>query len=420
MRSSTRLFILVILATSVVSSIFGQNTVPSEYVLSDEAAEKVVNRVLRSSPVIDGHNDLFIHYFGCRECPRDISAYPIDKRAPGQTDIPRWRQGGVGGQMINVYADGLENYLRAYDLLHRLGKQYPNDISIVGSAAEMRQAMKDGKIGLLPSLEGAIRIQNDMALLRSFYRQGLRSVTLAYTTNELADGSDDAPKHNGVSPFGKEMVKEMNRLGILVDISHVSEKTMNDVLETSTAPVIFSHSNARALCDVPRNVSDAILKRLKDNGGIIMLTFVPYFTTNTYGKWFYEGERVWAELRKKHSGDMAKVRPEMAEWEKNNPQPVVTVADMADQFAYVKRLIGVDHIGMAGDYDGINYLIKGMEDVSSYPKLLIELARRGWTEKELRKITGENFLRVFEVVENKAAVLQKTKQPSIVKFAEKK
>jgi membrane dipeptidase len=284
----------------------------------------------------------------------------------------------------------------------------------------MKKVMKDGKIAILPILEGATRIENNFSLLRMYYTLGLRSVTFAYNTNDLADGSNDTARHNGISTFGKEMVKEMNRLGILIDMSHISPKAMHDILDVTKAPLIFSHSNVRALCDVNRNVPDDVLKRLKQNRGIIMLTFVPYFTTNEFNKWMLKGDTVYDKLHAQYPDDKKKRIELGAQWEKENPPPLVSVQDMAIHFDYVKNFIGVDYIGMAGDYDGIDFTINGLEDVTSYPKLLLELARRGWTEAELKKITGENFLRVFEEVEKKAALLKKEMNPSLIKYSENK
>lgn len=388
----------------LVGSILAQRSYP----VSEPAAAAVVRRVLATSPVIDGHNDLLIHYFDCKACPRGIADYPIDRPTKGHTDIPRWRKGGVGGQLLNVFGgdQSPDSLLKAYDLVRRMEAAYPSDIKVVGTSSEMRSTMKQGRIAILPTLEGAARLKGNPELLRSYYQLGLRSVTFAYKTNEMADGSDDEPKHNGVSDLGKEMIREMNRLGVIIDISHVSAKAMTDVLAASHAPVIFSHSNARALADLNRNVSDATLRALKANGGVIMLTFVPYFVKIEHAKWLDEGDKLYYALEKKHRGDRKKMDPEMDAWEKQYPQPIVTVADMADHFDHVKRVIGTDHIGIAGDFDGISFTIKGLEDVSTYPSLLTELARRGWTERELRKITGENFLRVFEAVEKKSKLLR--------------
>jgi membrane dipeptidase len=271
----------------------------------------------------------------------------------------------------------------------------------------MRDGIKAGKITILPTLEGATRLGNNKYLLRTYYKLGLRSVTFAYKTNLFADGSDDSAKYNGISEAGREMVQEMNRLGILIDMSHISSKAMSDILHATTAPVIFSHSNARSLCNVNRNVPDEILLQLKQNRGIIMLCPVPYFTTNAFDQWLNRVDSLGVSLLerfKKHPEDSTQLDNINAQWQKDNPSPIVTIADFADHFDHIKKLIGVEYIGISGDYDGIEYTIKGMEDVSCYPKLLIELARRGWTVSEIKKITSENFLRVFEEVEKKRTV----------------
>lgn len=371
-----------------------------------QEAAALVQRVLKQSPVIDGHNDLFMQYFGCKTCPRDLEDYRIDSLTKGQTDIPRLRRGGAGTLLMNVFGpddSSLHAYLKGWDLLYRMEKAHTEDIKLVFSTADILKARAAGKIGFLPILEGATRLRDDPALLRVYYKLGLRSVTFAYQTNGLADGSDDSARHNGISPAGKAMVKEMNRLGMLVDLSHISAKAMHAILDVTEAPVIFSHSNVRSLTGVNRNVRDDVLLRLKANGGIIMLTFVPYFTTDEFSRWMAEGDSLYYRTREQYPGDTARLNRVMEKWEKENPMPTVTVADMADHFDYVKKLIGVDHIGMAGDFDGISFTIKGLENVSTYPHLLQELAVRGWTEAELRKITGENFLRVFQQVEQVAA-----------------
>ena len=381
-----------------------------KYVKSDEEALKIVTQVLKSSPIVDGHNDLFAWYFGCNykklpKCPQDISDYPLDTLTKGQTDIPKWRKGGVGGVQLNVYSDSLSSFLDAYDLLYRLEKIYGKDLKVVSNSNEMRTAIQNGKIAILPMLEGSERLEGKISYLRDFYKLGLRCMTFTYTTGLLADGSDDEPMHNGISPLGRDMIKEMNKLGIIIDMSHISAKAMSDILDITEAPVIFSHSNARHLCDVNRNVSDEILLRLKSNKGIIMLDMVPDHTTTTFAKWVNDGDSFYYTTRKSNPSDKQKLKEVMSKWEVNNPQPIVSISDIADHFDYVKKLIGVDYIGIGGDYDGIEYTINEMEDVSCYPKLLIELAKRGWTSTELKKITNENYLRVFSDVEKKSKQL---------------
>lgn len=397
-QATMRLFISALLILLVQEAVFSQSQPDKTH------ARALVNRVLKTSPIIDGHNDLFAWYYGCQykklaKCPQDIEDYPLDKIQKGHTDIPRLRKGGVGGLQLNVYADSLGDFLGAYDLLYRIEKRYPLDLKVVGSSVEMRNAMQSGKIAILPMLEGSDRLENKPSFLRTFYKLGLRCMTLTYVTSDIADGSDDKPKHNGLSDLGRQMVKEMNSLGIIVDMSHISEKAMSDVLDVTSAPVIFSHSNSRSVCNVNRNVPDDILLRLKKNGGIVMIDMAPEHTSNRFARWMKEGDDLWAATKEKFPGDKQRLGNVMTEWEKVNPQPAVTIAEVADHFDYVKRLIGVDHIGISGDYDGIEYTTVGLEDVSGFPNLLTELASRGWTAKELRKVTGENYLRVFSGVE---------------------
>lgn len=393
-----RLLIAFLLTLLVYGSVSPQSP------RGETQAKELVKRVLKTSPIVDGHNDLFAWYYGCEykklpKCPQDIADYPLDKIQKGHTDIPRWRKGGVGGVQLNVYADSLANFLGAYDLLYRIEKRYAADLKVVSSSTEMRNALRSGKIAILPMLEGSDRIENKPSLLRTFYKLGLRCMTLTYTTSEIADGSDDKPIHNGISALGREIVKEMNSLGMIIDLSHISAKAMSDVLDVTSAPVIFSHSNARAVCDVNRNVPDEILLRLKKNGGLIMIDMAPEHTSNRFVKWMVEGDELWAATKQKFPGDKLRLDDVMTSWEKANPRPPVTVGEVADHFDYVKRLIGVDHIGISGDFDGIEWTAVGLEDVSTFPNLLTELARRGWTESELRKITSENYLRVFAGVE---------------------
>jgi len=379
------------------------------YLISEAKAREIVTRVLKTSPIIDGHNDILRYYFDCRSCPRDFTAAPLDTIGRANTDIPRWKKGGVGGQLLNIFGSELSarSTMDGYDLVYRMIEAYNKHLAFTPSVAEVRKAMTQKKIAIIPAMEFSVRLENSLAMLRIFHKLGLRAVTLAYQTNGIADGSDDTAKHNGLSPLGKQMLAEMNRLGIMPDISHVSEKTMMDVLELSKAPVIFSHSNVKAICNVNRNVSDEVLKRLKGNKGIVMLTFVPYFTTQAFADWYKKGDEVWIKLKDQYKDSLPLAIKDMEKWEKENVSPQVTISDMADHFDHVKKIIGVDHIGIGSDFDGIDYFISGLEDVSTYPALLKELAQRGWTEIELKKITSENFLRVFEQVEKKSIQLQR-------------
>jgi membrane dipeptidase len=311
----------------------------------------------------------------------------------------------VSGAQLNLNADSF-NLPIQYDLLYRLEKIYQKDLKVVSNSSEMQKAIQAGKIALLPMMEGSEKLENNLSALPSFYKLGLRCITFTYHTSVFADGSDDVPKHNGISAIGKVMVKEMNRLGIIIDMSHISAKSMSDILDITTAPIIFSHSNAKALCNVNRNVPDEILLRLKKNGGLIMLDMVAEHSTTEFGQWMTEGDSVYYAVKKEFPGDKTKLKETMIEWEKNNPMPIVTIKDVADHFDYVKNLIGINYIGISGDYDGMDYPIPGLEDVSCFLRLLVELARRGWSETELRKVTSENYLRVFKEVEKRKQSLK--------------
>ena len=407
MKVKTLLSLLLVMITFIGENPVHAQTENVNFVRAVEESKLIVEKLLKSAPIIDGHNDLFAWYFGCSyknlpKCPQDLFDYPLDTIQLGQTDIPRWKMGGVGGVLLNVYADSLKSFLDAYDLLYRLQDTYNNDLKVVVTSSEMSAAIQQGKIAILPMLEGSIRLENKMSFLRIFYKLGLRCVTFTYNTSDLADGSDDVPIHNGISVLGQEMVREMNELGIIIDMSHISANAMSQILDITNAPVIFSHSNAKALCNVSRNVPDSILFRLKSNGGIIMLDMVPEHTTNQFTKWVSTGDSIYFVTKQNYPNDLDVLRKVMTQWERENPKPIVTIANIADHFDYVKELIGVDYIGIGGDYDGLDYTINGLEDVSCFPNLLVELTRRGWTETELEKITSKNFLRVFEAVENKS------------------
>ncbi|EON79488.1 putative dipeptidase [Lunatimonas lonarensis] len=392
---------------------------------SDRSTEKMVHRVLQEAPLIDGHNDLLIHYIWCGECPRELDAYPLDTATSGHIDLPRLRKGGVGALLTNIFGRGrqMNEYLQGWDLIYRLAEKYPEDLQLTTSSKEVRQAMKEGRIGIIPSMEHTYHLVDDLGRLRTLYHLGLRSVILAYDTNNIADGAYDKPVHDGLSAYGKEMVLEMNRLGIIIDLSHITEKGMLDALEITTAPVIFSHANARALTDTQRNVSDKVLLKLKENGGVIMLTPVNYFTTQeAYDYFFVKMDSVRKVFDERYPDpdqmtdeEIERADEEWMAWESANPLPVVTVKDFADHFDYVKNLIGVDHIGIGSDFDGMTYLIEGMEDASAFPHILSELANRGWTESELKKVTQQNFLRVFEAVEQRAEELKRSTNPRTAK-----
>ncbi|MEO8011048.1 MAG: membrane dipeptidase, partial [Dokdonella sp.] len=250
------------------------------------------------------------------------------------------------------------------------------------------------------ALENPHRLGSTEANVRALAEAGLRSNILAYSKpTEFADGHAGPMTHGGLSPLGTDMVRWMQQHGILVDLSHASADTMRDVLDTSIAPVIFSHSSAAALCDVPRNVPDDVLRRMRDNDGIVMVTFVPEFIRKEFGDWYDAGEAYWNDLMTQHDGNRDAAGPAMDAWEQANQKPLVTVADVADHFDHVRRIAGIDHVGIGSDFDGILFTPVGLEDVSTFPNLLEELARRGWSDADLRKVAGENFLRVLDLAD---------------------
>jgi membrane dipeptidase len=407
-----RQFIFVLITSFVLSGLcFAQPVAKVGYKLTQKNAEEVVRTFLKTNKIIDGHNDFYHSFFDCSGCKGDIEDFQLDSITSGTTNIPLFRKGSVAGQLYNIYGKDrkAENLLKAFDLMYLMVKTYPEDITIAATAADLRIALQNKKIALLPILEGAVLLQDSKSLLRMYYKLGLRSVTFAYKTNSLADGSDDTVRHNGISSLGIDMIREMNRLGIIIDMSHISANAMRDILKTTKAPVIFSHSNAYSLCKVNRNVPDDVLLELKKNKGIIMLNFIPFYISQQHADWLSKAENDWKNKVNELKDTAAADKYYSDVWIKQNPEPAVSVSDVADHFDYIKKLIGVDYIGIGSDLgDRYEFTIKGMSDVSCFPTLLIELARRGWTEAELKKITSENFLRVFEDVEKRSSEIKST------------
>ena len=352
----------------------------------------------KQAPLIDGHND---YPWALRELDpaRDLNSAEISKPVPKlMTDIPRLRQGGLGGQFWSVYVpatmqgkEAVRATLEQIDIVHRMTKRWPETFEMSYTAADVERAFKAGRIGSMIGIEGGHSIDNSLATLRMMYALGARYMTLTHSANlPWADASPGPAVLGGLSKFGEEVVREMNRLGMLVDLSHVSPETMEDALRVSEAPVIFSHSSARAICNVHRNVPDNILQLVTKNGGVVMVTFVPGFISQAVAD---------------HDAKPAAERG-------NTPAPQATLSQVADHIDHIRKVAGIDHIGLGGDFDGITNVVSGLEDVSTYPALTAELLKRGYSDDDIKKILGLNVLRVMRQTEKVAAGLQKTRQPS--------
>ncbi len=392
---------------------------------SDDAALAVrVARVLAKTPLIDGHNDIPWAYqrrvaghIDQLDFDSDLSALP----QPTHTDLPRLHKGMVGGQFWSVFVPIREKggspgdahiVLDQIDLVYRLIARYPDQLELALHARDIERIHAKGKIASLIGMEGGHAIENSLATLRMLYALGARYMTLTHSKNlDWADSATDEAEHDGLTRFGVEVVREMNRLGMMVDLSHVSNATMHDALDVTEAPVIFSHSSARAVVPHPRNVPDDVLLRLKDNRGIIMITF--FYTYVSTEVMIYE--RTLGAVRQDIAAsieDDVERQSVMDKWIADNPAPRPTLAQVADHIDHVKNLIGVDHIGLGGDFDGMPPGPIGLEDVSTYPALLVELLRRGYSDKDIAKIAGKNLLRVFSEVEAAATRIQKSRGPS--------
>ncbi len=371
-------------------------------------------------PLIDGHND---YPWAVRENvpDRDLAKLDIRGAQPKtMTDIPRLRAGGVGGQFWSVYTPvelagkgAVTATLDEIDTVYRMIARYPDTFELALTADDLERIFTRGKIASLVGMEGGHSIDNSLAALRMFYRLGARYMTLTHSANTpWADSSTDEPKVGGLSPFGEDVVREMNWLGMLVDLSHVSPDAMKDALRVTAAPVIFSHSDARALCDVPRNVPDDVLALLPANGGIVMVTFVPSFISQEVADHDERADDERARLAGAHPDDEAAVTAGVDAWRKANPAPRATIPQVADHIDHIRKVAGIDHVGIGSDFDGITSVVKGLEDVSTYPALTAELLKRGYSDEDVKKILGLNILRVMRGAEQAAARLQKERGPS--------
>ena len=405
---------------------------------AQEVSDRRLDRVLTQTPLIDGHNDLpweIRERFGGDLAKVDLSANTAALPAPSgslpmMTDIPRLRRGRVGAQFWSVFIpvemkgpQAVQATLEQIDLVKAMCARYPRDLAMAYSAADIRRLHKAGQIASLVGVEGGHQINDSLPVLRAYYDAGARYLTLTHSSNTAwADSATDMPVHHGLTAFGKEVVREMNRLGMLVDLAHVSEETMRAALAVTQAPVIFSHSSARALVDHPRDVPDEVLRLVAANGGIVMVNFAPPYVSDARRRW--EAERGAEEARNNSPpfGGLYIGQPERAlaalkAWDAAHPKPPVTVADVADHIEHIRKVAGVDHAGLGSDFDGIPETPDGLESVERFPALLQELERRGWSDAELAKVAGDNLLRVLSQAEIASTRLRSERPPSSATLA---
>jgi membrane dipeptidase len=358
----------------------------------------VARRVLSTAPLVDGHNDLPWAIRESEDSPHDVRAYDLRHTTLGHTDIQRLRDGMVGAQFWSVYIpmaaveEGAARVqLEQIDIAKQVFARYPDVFREATSTSAVRAAWGDGKIASIIGMEGGHAIENSLGALRAYYELGARYMTLTHSgNNDWADSATDDPEHDGLTAFGEEVIREMNRLGMLVDLSHTSPSTMHDVLNIAEAPVIFSHSSARGVTDHPRNVPDEVLLRLAENGGVVMITFVPSFISTEV--------REWGQLSPDEQA--------------GRPTPRATIDDVIRHIEHVRDLAGIDHVGIGADFDGISSVPVGLEDVSTFPALFTELARRGWSEGDMRKLAGENVMRAWREAEEASSRIQRERGPS--------
>ncbi|CAN7383264.1 dipeptidase [Brevundimonas sp. LjRoot202] len=390
----------------------------------DEAAAR---RILERTPLIDGHNDLpwaLRQQHGNDPHAVDLTAN-LDASTELHTDIPRLRAGGVGGQFWSVYVpasltpvEAAKATFEQIDTVKRLVAAHPDVFELATTADDIQRIHRRGKIASLIGMEGGYSIADSLGLLREFHDAGARYMTLTHSaTTSWADSATDAPKWGGLNAFGEEVVREMNRLGMMVDLSHVSEETMLDAMRVSGAPVIFSHSSARAVTAHPRNVPDSVLRLLPEDGGVVMVTFVPGFINEEVRAWGAARSAEDARLKSLNPGDPDAVTAGIKAWIAAHPAPRAGVEDVVAHIQHVRDVAGIDHVGLGGDFDGVGSLPVGVEGVDAYPRILAALMANGWSEADIRKLAGENVLRVMRRVEAVAAN-QNGARPSLARLSE--
>jgi membrane dipeptidase len=396
-----------------------------------------VDRVLAETPLIDGHNDLpweirtrFKSDLESVDLAADTSGLPAPAGgAPLMTDIPRMRAGRMGGQFWSVWIPveitgyaAVATTLEQIDLVKRMCARYPGDFEMAYTATDARRIHHSRKIACLIGIEGGHQINDSLPVLRQMYAAGARYMTLTHTSNtDWADSATDSPAHHGLTPFGREVVREMNRLGMLVDLSHVSPETMEAALAVTEAPVIYSHSSARALVDHPRNVPDDVLRRVAANGGVVMANFAPGYVSDERRRWDADDAAEQTRFNSPpyvglYIGQPERAKAALAAWEAAHPRPSATLAQVADHIEHLRSVAGVDHVGLGSDFDGIEDAPVGLDAVNRYPALLAELMRRGWADADIAKLAGGNVLRVMEEAERVAYKLR-NRAPSGLVFS---
>ena len=389
-----------------------------------DRALRHARRLLRRHPIVDGHNDLAWTIRLDSRRPRDVEAYDLRRRTRGHTDLARLRAGGVGGQFWSVYIPGdigAEGFARVQleqiDIARRVIARYPERLQLALGSADVARAWRRGRIASLLGIEGGHALENSLGALRAYYDLGVRYMTLTHNvTHDWADAALGTRRHGGLTAFGKEVVREMNRLGMLIDLAHVSPEVMADALDVSAAPVISSHSSCRALTDHPRNFPDAILGRLADNGGVCMITFVAPFISQEVARADAARRVAMAPLLQGVTDRAARRRIEH-EYEARHPLPPATIAQVADHVEHARRVAGVEHVGIGGDYDGNDDWPVGLEDTGTYPQLFAELIRRGWSDRDLGRLASGNILRALRQAEAVAQRLSARRPPSLATIA---